>query len=386
MRNCSSIALIFLWITSCIDPLDIRIPIYEKLLVVDGAVYEGPGPHEVKLSYSENLQSSRSEFRDADPVSNAEVFILTSDGEEFQFVEDEPGIYRIEEGVLHASIGKVYQLRIRSVENQIYESTLQRLESAGVIEDLRFEFVRDVIYIPDTRQNQNGFVVTIDSRAAQGSNGFLRWRYTGTFEINTQPERRIKVVANPSGLPIEVPDPLECSGYIYTDSLPGVIIQTANCICCSCWIDEDDGKVKLSNAQFANAKIFNNIKIAVIPIDVWRFYTGYSIEVEQLSLSEDVHQFWKEVQSQQQGSGSLFQPNISQIKGNIRNIQRPEEPVLGIFSASAIVRRRIYIDRFDIPYCLDPPNPFIPCLPPPIFLDDCRLKFKRSTNERPEFW
>jgi hypothetical protein len=94
-------------------------------------------------------------------------------------------------------------------------------------------------------------------------------------------------------------------------------------------------------------------------------------------LSDDVYDFWKRVQAQQQGAGSLFQANAVIIEGNIRNLTRPDQKALGIFTASAVVRRRIFIDRSDLPYTIRDPE---------IFRDDCRLKVEGATTERPLFW
>jgi hypothetical protein len=368
---------------SCIDPLDIQVPVYEKQLVIDGAVYTGEGPHRVSIFYSSNLQEQRSDFKNPEPLSNAIVEIHTNQ-QVYTLTEITPGIYETIAGELIGSIGTEYELHIQTTDQKKYKSTPQLLEPAGSIDRLEFEFQEKIIYEPETRQLRNGFVIWMDASAALGSSGYLRWRHTGTFEIITQPEARTRVQASPGGFPNILPDPVPCSGY---EAVGFELIQIAACECCSCWVDEDDGIVRLANKDFVSVQNYRNVRLLTIPADRERFFIGYSLLVEQLSISADVYDFWKGVAAQQLGQGSLFQPNIAIIKGNIFNVEDPNEKILGVFSASDIVSKRIYLDRLDIPFCLDLRNEFLDCLQAPnVFFNDCRLKYERSTNIKPSFW
>ncbi|HMP99027.1 MAG TPA: DUF4249 domain-containing protein [Cyclobacteriaceae bacterium] len=379
----STILLVIIFLSACIDPLDIRIPVYERQLVIDGTVYEGAGPHRVSIFYAADLQAQRAEFKSKERVTNATVQII-ADTQSFTLAEVEPGIYESIEGVLMGTIGDVYELQIQTADQKRYHSTQQLMEAAGSIDRLDFEVQEDIINIPETRKLRDGFSIWMDASAAAGSSGYLRWRYTGTYEIITQPELRTRVEASPSGLPIILPDPLPCSGH---EGVGFELIRVAGCECCSCWVDEDDGKVRLANKDFIAVQNYRDVKLLSIPADRERFYIGYSLLVEQLSISADVYDFWQGVAAQQTGQGSLFQPNISIIRGNIVNVDDPNEKVLGIFSVSAVVSKRIYLDRLDIPYCVDLRQEFLECLQAPnVFFDDCRLKYERSTNIKPAFW
>ncbi len=384
MNLVNTISGLFIVLCSCIDPLDVHIPVYERQLVVDGSVYEGSGPHRVRLYYSSSFQAQRSEFKSPDPLRDAQVNIHSSDNENFSLLEIAPGLYEIPENVLHASVGMSYQLFIRTSDHQEYQSSAQLMEAAGEIENLYFEFAEDVLYFPETRQLRDGFIIWMDAKADPQSSGFLRWRYTGTYESISQPEQRTRVEASASGLPLIIPDPLLCSGYEFNGT---ELVQVGPCECCTCWVDEDDGKVRLASRNFNQNGFFNNIRLVIIPADRNRFYRKYSIAVEQLSLTEEAYEFWRLVESQQKGTASLFQPNISIIKGNIHNITKPSENVIGFFNVSAIAKKRISIDRLVIPYCLEPRTEFLDCLQEPeLFFNDCRLKYERSTIERPIFW
>lgn len=369
--------------TACIDPFDIRIPIYEKQMVVDGTLYEGTGPHHIKLYYSLNLQTE-DEFINPSPVDDAVVSIITSHAGEINFMKQSSGLYEIPEGQLEVLPKEFYQLKIVRNGNTYYSST-QLLEDSGDIDDLYFEFAKEYFFNARDGVFEDAFLIYINASAGENSNGLLRWRYTGIYEIITQPELRVA----PGPMGIRVPDPNPCSGYFtfpFNASYPpemiletqyGPIVRLSDCICCSCWVYESDGKSKVSRTNLVSEKQFNKVLIAQIPIDRWRFYRKYHVRVEQLSISEDVYEFWKRVESQQSGAGSLFQPNAIIIEGNIVNQNNPDDRVLGIFSVSSIKSKDITIPRTLLPYTLQPP---------PEFWEDCRLRFRRSSNERPIFW
>ncbi len=384
MKRYKVISFLLILLNACIDPLDIRVPVYVSQLVVDGGIYAGPGPHTVRLFLSSNLQNKEA-FQTPQPVDLALVRVRIDDDAEVFFTQTAPGTFELAEGIVTAEPGRQYQLIIRTANQEEYRSVPQQLEPAGTLDNVYFEFAPRYFYDPQTQLYQDAFRVYVDARADAQSNGLLRWRYTGTYEIITQPELQTTVIGSP---PARVPDPLPCSGYeVISDgsgnpesALPtpyGTIYRTGDCTCCSCWVTEHDGRVRLGNNQFVTDKTFNKVLIAVIPADRWRFFNKYSIEVEQLSISEDVYAFWKLVQAQQEGAGSLFQPNAVIIEGNIQNVTTPSRKALGIFTVSSVVKDRIFIERSDLPYTINDPD---------LFRNDCRLKFKSSSNVRPHFW
>jgi hypothetical protein len=133
-----------------------------------------------------------------------------------------------------------------------------------------------------------------------------------------------------------------------------------------------DGSLSVNNN-------YKRVIAGVLPVIPEQFTEKVYIEVEQLSLSTSVFNFWKLVQSQQTGASSLFQPASVKIKGNVHSTSDPSEEVLGIFGVSSIVTKSIFILRDDIPAQLQPLRPFV--------TDDCRvLNPSNSTTVRPPFW
>ncbi|HMQ01392.1 MAG TPA: DUF4249 family protein, partial [Cyclobacteriaceae bacterium] len=283
--------------------------------------------------------------------------------------------------------GNSYQLLITTADGTQYASDVQLMQAAGEIRDLYYEFVPQHSYNSRTGLYEDAFYVYLDAQADAQSNGLLRWRYEGIYENLTNPELHFFVIGTPAG-PIRVPDPLPCSGYsaqVDSTTNPAAILQTPNgpmyrvgdCSCWECWVYENNGRLNLARNQFVSDKTFSKVLIAIVPVDRWRFQKRYAIDVTQLSITESVYDFWKLVESQQQGANSLFQPNIVIINGNIKNLSNPDDQVLGVFSASARTSKQLFIERSAVPYNLNAP---------PVFWNDCRTQFSRSTTEKPLFW
>ena len=94
-------------------------------------------------------------------------------------------------------------------------------------------------------------------------------------------------------------------------------------------------------------------------------------------ISEAVHEFWEGISAQHKGTGSLFQPNAVKVRGNIRCISDTEKKVFGIFGASSITRKSIFVTRGQLPDLI---------AAPPLVTADCRVIVENSSNIEPPFW
>lgn len=360
-------ALLFLVSDGCVDELKVPVLVQQHNLVVDGSITDEPGPYTVKLFLSSSIDQDldRPEY-----VTGASVQIKDDLGNTEQLTEASPGIYATDANGMQGEVGRKYQVLITTTQGKQYESALATLASAGEIETLDFTFKENVINPDDISKPQDAITVLLDARGTAGNPNLFRWRWTGTYRIRTFPELNERAL--PNGL--FVPDPLPCSGWVVDPEFG--LIQVDTCSCCDCWLNQYSNSVLLSNNDFVEDNKFNRVQLTQLPFDKRLFYEKYHLEVEQISVPEDVYQFWKLVDSQEEGAGDIFQPNIVKVKGNIRCTSDPDEEVFGIFAVSAITKKSIFIRRSDIPKRLAPID---------TSFSDCR-SYAGAKNIKPPFW
>ena len=92
MKGCKQILLLLLsFISSCIDPIELEISEEKRILVVEGFISTGPGPHRIKLSKNAKFGNIFTGF-----IKNevgADVWIRNNDGHITILKEDSPGEY-----------------------------------------------------------------------------------------------------------------------------------------------------------------------------------------------------------------------------------------------------------------------------------------------------
>ena len=204
------------------------------------------------------------------------------------------------------------------------------------------------------------------------------WKFAGTFQTETNPELYDTICADG-----RCPLPLKCSSYVLKKDSLGLstqLVYAKLCECCTCWTTFFNDELVLSNNEFVVNGRFNNIKVAYVPVTPWTFMYKVHSEVSQLSLSQQSYDFWKAVKAQKNASGSLFQPITGKVPSNFAQIKGTTAPVEGLFYATSIVSKSIYITRNDVsPQSIIPPQD----LP---WKNSCLKLFPNSTTIKPSFW
>src|SRR5579859_3190476 len=355
MRPVRLLLFIFIILDSCVDKFNLNLPQSDQLLVVDGMITDEPGPYTVKLQWS---SSSDELIPSAQYISGAQVIIKDSLGGAETLTEVGYGNYQTSPNGIQGEPGKTYHVEIKTPDGKTFSSIPEKLQSAGAIDSLYFEFEQKVAIANGVPVPANGFNIYING-SVPANQKYLKWNWTGTYEVYTHPELVTVPNTGMPGLPSFLAAPLPCSGYITSDYV--TIQQVDMCMCCRCWYNKSQEAPILSNSQLIVNNRFNEMNVAFIPATARFFYQKYHFEIQQLSTTETTYNFWKLVLAQINGSSSLFQPPIAKINGNVLG-QNTNDRALGIFSVCGVKRKVIWIYRSDIPYNFDDE----------ILKDDCR--------------
>ena len=77
----------------------------------------------------------------------------------------------------------------------------------------------------------------------------------------------------------------------------------------------------------------------------------YFVELTQKRLSEEGYRYWEKIHSNSTDVGGLFSPEPSELRGNIVNVDDPDELVLGFIGVTTVSRVRMYIDNYILGFC-----------------------------------
>lgn len=396
MRLSKIIIYIIFLLSSCITPFDIS-NTYQESLVVSGLITDQKGPYLVKLSKAIPV-SADAQIGEPAFESGATVIIQDDTGNKEALEEKLSGHYYTNS--IQGVVGRSYYITISTKDGSVYQSAPEKMLPVGNIKNLNYEFVQtepqpplvvkgafeDASFDDSQIKSANGFKVYLDGEVLPEQEGRVWWRWTGTFKIKTFPENQIEIIGTPEG-PAIVPAAPPCSGYdvLNPHTLQAVRIGPLRpCTCCICWVEEYNSNPLISDQKFIHNEEINKFYIGFIEANRRTFYEKYHLEVEQLSVSPTVYNFWKKVKVQKSNSSDLFQIPPPKTGGNINAITTNSIPVIGYFAASAIKTRSLTISRSEVPYEVGIMDTLTvsckrayPC---------CRANYKYSTNIKPVFW
>jgi hypothetical protein len=292
-------------------------------------------------------------------------------------------VYQTSSTGIRGTVGSVYTLRIELLDGRIYESLPDTLTQGGLVENIYHDFKEGKT---SAGASKYGFDVYFNSTTGSSNNRYFLWKFKGTFQADTNPELAdlgdvpCSSVARCDGGNICNIKPL-CSG-LCNFGPPGspMFERVGPCECCTCWYDFFNDIPIVSDEEFIKDGRFSPIKAIHIPIDQWVLQYKIYAQVSQLSLTRQSFDFWKSVKDQRKAVNSLFQPVSGKIKSNFIQLAGNEAAIEGIFFATSISSKSIFITREDVP------NPkLIPVNELP-WTNSCLTLFPNSTTTKPSYW
>ncbi len=298
---------------SCVEELELDTENFESILIVEGIITDEVKFQEVKLSRSYRLEENGPA-----PVSNAEVIVKSSIGENIEFSETSPGLY-ISGIDFAARPGTDYTLEVTTA-NGVYESTTISGQESTSIDEVR---------TIKTNYKQDEGVAILVSSSDQNEGSFYKYEYEETYKIVSPYEKLWDLVIVEDTLLESVDKTRE--EYICYNTLP----STETII---------SGTTELSENNI------NDYLVKFIERDNFKMSYRYSMLVKQLRISADAHAFYETLKNLSEADNifSQYQPGL--LSGNIQPVGNNDEKVIGIFSAAAVDEARVffsYTDYFD---------------------------------------
>jgi hypothetical protein len=365
-RNFSIYSLLLIsW--ACVDRISFDVGIPSSFpIVIDGHISDEPGPYTIKISKTFDIESKQS-IRT--PISVRKLILSDDLGTSEQLVAIADGEYQTDPLGIRGTVGRTYTLEVELLDGRIFRSIPDPLLPAGNVDSVYHQF--------EERKNKDGaseygFNVMFNSSSGNQDNYYFLWKFVGTFQVETNPEL-YSVRCGES----RCPAPLPCSSYVVSG---GGLQWVKPCECCTCWAKIFNPEPIVSDNQTVANGRFLNVNATYLPITQWTFLHKVHAEVQQFSLSPQAFTFWKAIQDQKRATGSLFAPQSGKIISNFVPVNGSQGSVEGLFYASSIRKKSIYITRNDVPN-----QSVIPTVEL-LFTDTCEKLFPGAKTVKPDYW
>lgn len=326
---------------SCIEPIDIETDRKAGQLVVNGYVTDGAGPNFVRLGRTVEKELITS------PETGGIVVLRDEEGNSETLLEREEGIYVHLGEIIRPKPGNAYHLEI-ALSNGLRYATLPDTMPTVVGQDSAW-------FSKGTRNGLRIVNVLAQSTLPKTEKPmFLQWVVEEVYQFS----------------PTDFPDPwnsIPPSCYVYDL----VATQTINLY------DGREFTTELIPQQLLAIRNFDHT-----------FRERHFFNVYQRSLSEPAFRYMEKIEVITNQSGSIFDIPPAPVKGNVYQVNDPEEQVLGFFSA--VKQDSTQFDTYpgDFDFITSDPCDYVPFKRLSLYLDECLdcTKLMGSTYAKPPYF
>jgi len=272
-------------------------------LVVEGVLNAGNGPTNIRLTRTFRLEDS-AQLRG---VNNAIVAVEEKDNNMSTplFLSGD-GVYT--SANLGLEYGKEYRLRITSGGKE-YLSEYVKARKTPVIDSLGF------------RETEDGVQVHVSTHDPADDTWYYKWEFDETWEIRTYYHSEFKYVNG-----------------VVVDRTPAEYVSV-------CWkYDYSKNILVGSTVPFAK-DIMYRAPLIMIPRGDEKLNIRYSMLARQYAIDKAGFAFYEQMKKNTEGLGSIFDPQPNELRGNIKCVTDPTEPVIGYITASSVEEKRFFINR-----------------------------------------
>lgn len=315
---------------SCTEAYSLKIKNFESLLVVEATITDELKPQKVKLSKTFRLESN-----EHNQVSDAQVWIETSNGTTYNFEQSEAGLYT-SLNAFKAQLNEKYTLNITLSDGSSYVSTDEVMPPPAEIENLNASIVNV--------SGQKGVQVYANSDRNVNSATYFKYDYEETYKI---------IVPNYSSYDVNLINVELLGGLSYDlERVP----KTENVM--TCYTTKNNTDIILASLKETQDNYVKQFPIRFIRSDNSILRDRYSILVTQYVQSFEAYNFYRIIKKLGTIENLFTENQPGFIQGNISSKIDVEEKVIGFFQVSSVSSKRIYFNYkdFDIqkpPYFFD---------------------------------
>lgn len=299
--------------TGCRKPYAPKTTILKNgYLVVEGRINSGNDPTDstiFHLSRTVNLSSAK--------VTNPELgaIVIIHGGNTgssgYNVPETGNGYYKLA-GNLGLDPNGLYNLNIHTSDGRVYATDSLMIKNAPPIDSLTWKWEKD------------GINIYVDTHDPANKTTYYRWSNVETYIIHSVFQSDYMLITTPKDTVVPRPLSMEIN---------------------KCWKTDSSANIVLGSSARLSRDVISHELVASVPNQSEKIYDRYSILVKQFALSTAEFNYWQQLKKNTEQLGSIFDPQPSEIPGNIHCVSNPFEKVLGFVSAGKPSQVRIFIDN-----------------------------------------
>ncbi|HMG90979.1 MAG TPA: DUF4249 domain-containing protein, partial [Chryseolinea sp.] len=263
---------------------------------------------EIKLSRTNPIYSSEG----FEPETNALVEIEANDGTRYQLTEKISGTYVMPP--LNLDPAREYRLHVRTGDTEEYASEFVGIKNTHQIDSVTFQEIAE----------GDALEFYVYSHDPEGKTRYYLWTYDETFEY---------VSGGPSRYYHE-------NGQVIARKLATELYN--------CWKTNETNDTYITSTSQLSEDIVYDFPLYKVPQLSLKLYFAYSVLVKQIALTEGAYAYWSSIKTNSEELGSLSDPIPAQPFTNITCLTNPSVPVIGYFTASTLVTKRLFLTRQQI--------------------------------------
>ena len=276
------------------------------MLVVDGSL-NAKGESIIQLTRSQNL----SETLPTPHELRAKVAFEDETGNTYPLTERGKGSYSLPARSFDQT--KQYRITIRTADSKEYASEFVPLVKVPPPID-------EITWAVTSKKGVQLYVSTHD---VNNSTRYYRWSFEETWKYVSAFNSR----------------------YDWKNGYPVLRINDIY----NCYRTAQSTKIAVGSTANLSQDIVSNFPLLYIEQRSEKIRFKYSILVKQLGLTKEAYDYWFQLQRMTENLGTLFDPQPSQLVGNIKCTSDLSEPVIGYFIAGSTTEKRIFISSDYLP-------------------------------------
>ena len=206
-----------------------------------------------------------------------------------------------------------YRLVIENANGK-YVSSWGKSIAPGQIDSLSFQISSDF----------NTMSIQVSAHSSDPVPSYYRWKVEETWEYHAR-ERAIYK-------------------YIYTGGPDGKVVPLPDSESVfRCWLSDSRSEIMTASTQDLTENRLGKHRLYTIGNRDQRISVCYQPKVTQMRIPEEEYRYWEQLNTNGDDVGGLLSPEPTEMRGNMVNLDNPNELVLGYVSVVSVTRATFYV-------------------------------------------